>query len=77
MAATLLYEASQDLRLMQKQLGHSRPSITAVYADVCDEKSREGVAAMEQLAKKAMKTNRAVSPESAPFDEAVELSPVI
>ena len=62
-AATLLYEASQDLRLVQKQLGHSRPSITAVYADVCDEKAREGVAAMEQLAKRAMKGKgiRAVS----------------
>ncbi len=55
-AATLLYEACQDLRLVQKQLGHSRPSITAVYADVCDEKAREGVAAMEQLAKRTMKT---------------------
>ena len=59
----MLYEASQDLRLVQKQLGHSRPSITAVYADVCDEKAREGVAAMEQLAKRAMKGKgtRAVS----------------
>jgi integrase len=57
-SATLLYEASQDLRLVQKQLGHSRPSITAVYADVCDEKARQGVAAMEQLAKRTMKTNR-------------------
>ncbi|MCG3147939.1 MAG: Tyrosine recombinase XerC [Verrucomicrobiae bacterium] len=54
-AATLLYEASQDLRLVQKQLGHSRPSITAVYADVCDVKAREGVAAMEQLAKRTMR----------------------
>ena len=54
-AATLLYEATQDLRLVQKQLGHSRPSTTAVYADVCDEKAREGVAAMEQLAKRTMK----------------------
>jgi len=53
--ATMLYEATQDLRLVQKQLGHSRPSITAVYADVCDEKSRAGVAAMEQLAKRSMK----------------------
>ena len=46
---------AEDLRLVQKQLGHSRPSITAVYADVCDEKAREGVAAMEQLAKRAIK----------------------
>jgi integrase/recombinase XerD len=61
-AATLLYEASQDLRLVQKQLGHSRPSITAVYADVCDQKAREGVAAMEQLAKRTMKPIRASAP---------------
>jgi integrase len=61
--ATMLYEASQDLRLVQKQLGHSRPSITAVYVDVCDEKAREGVTAMEQLAKRTMKGKgaRAVS----------------
>lgn len=40
---------------MQKQLGHSRPSITAIYADVCDEQAREGIKAMEQLAKNAGK----------------------
>ena len=47
-----------DLRLVQKQLGHSRPSITVVYADVCDEKARPGVAVMEQLAKRTMKKPR-------------------
>lgn len=77
-AATLLYEASQDLRLVQKQLGHSRPSITAVYADVCDEKAREGVAAMEQLAKRAMKTNRVPAiPEPVLVAETAEPSPVV
>jgi len=77
-AATLLYEASQDLRLVQKQLGHSRPSITAVYADVCDEKTREGVAAMEQLAKRAMKTNRSpASPDPGLVHETAELTPVV
>lgn len=77
-AATLLYEASQDLRLVQKQLGHSRPSITAVYADVCDEKAREGVAAMEQLAKKAMKANQVSAiPEPAFVPEAAQPTPVI
>lgn len=70
-AATLLYEASQDLRLVQKQLGHSRPSITAVYADVCDQKAREGVAAMEQLAKRAMKGGRPRSPEPSFLPESV------
>ena len=67
-AATLLYEASRDLRLVQKQLGHSRPSVTAVYADVCDEKARQGVAAMEQLAKRTMKGNG-----SRPFADPVPL----
>jgi integrase len=62
--ATLLYEATQDLRLVQKQLGHSRPSITAVYADVCDLKAREGVGAMEQLAQRTMKPGRSPSSES-------------
>lgn len=62
---------------MQKQLGHSRPSITAMYADVCDEKAREGVAAMEQLAKKAMKPSRALAPEHALVDEVTEPSLVV
>ena len=53
--ATLLYEATKDLRLVQKQLGHSRPSVTAIYADVCDDQAREGLKAMEQLAKNAIK----------------------
>ena len=57
--ATLLYEASKDLRLVQKQLGHSRPSITAIYADVCDEQAREGIKAMERLAKNAIKPTKA------------------
>jgi integrase/recombinase XerD len=77
-AATLLYEATQDLRLVQKQLGHSRPSITAVYADVCDEKAREGVAAMEQLARRTVKANgthTSTEPafSSAPFDVAAHI----
>ena len=57
--ATLLYEATKDLRLVQKQLGHSRPSVTAVYADVCDEQAREGLKAMEKLAKNAGKLPKA------------------
>lgn len=57
--ATLLYEATKDLRLVQKQLGHSRPSVTAVYADVCDEQAREGLKAMEKLAKNAGKLLKA------------------
>lgn len=47
--ATMLYEATTDLRLVQRQLGHSSPSITAVYADITDAKAREGLAAMDKL----------------------------
>jgi integrase len=47
--ATLLYEATTDLRLVQRQLGHSSPSITAVYADITDTKARDGLAAMDKL----------------------------
>ena len=32
-SATLLYEASQELLLTQKQVGHSRLSITAEYSE--------------------------------------------
>jgi site-specific recombinase XerD len=36
--STRLYRSSgYNLRMVQKQLGHSSPSITAVYADVIDE----------------------------------------
>ena len=44
---TMLYSASKDLRLVQAQLGHSRPTVTAVYAQVTDEQAREGVKALE------------------------------
>jgi hypothetical protein len=45
----MLYEATTDLRLVQRQLGHSSPSITAVYADITDSKARDGLAAMDKL----------------------------
>jgi integrase/recombinase XerD len=36
--ATRLYRSSEyNLRMVQKQLGHSSPSISAIYADVIDE----------------------------------------
>lgn len=44
---TMLYGASKDLRLVQAQMGHSRPTVTAVYASVTDEQAQAGVAAME------------------------------
>lgn len=34
--ATWLYQKTRDLRLVQKQLGHSSPVITALYADVVE-----------------------------------------
>jgi hypothetical protein len=45
----MLYEATTDLRLVQRQLGHSSPSITAAYADITDTKARDGLAAMDKL----------------------------
>jgi site-specific recombinase XerD len=56
--ATTLYAATKDLRLVQKQLGHSRPSITAIYADVADAHAREGVKAMEKLFRNAGKGHK-------------------
>jgi chromosomal replication initiation ATPase DnaA len=53
--ATLLLEASKDLRVVQKQLGHSRPTTTAVYADVVNERLVDAVNSMEMLAKRTMK----------------------
>ena len=42
--STMLYRSSgYNLRMVQKQLGHSSPSITAVYADVVDEDLEEAV----------------------------------
>ena len=34
--ATWLYSKTKDLRLVQKQLGHSSPVITALYADIVE-----------------------------------------
>jgi len=60
--ATLLYKASaHNLRLVQKQLGHSRLSTTQIYADVSVEEAHEGVCAMEKLARTIGKTSRALS----------------
>src|ERR1017187_4860217 len=54
--ATLLLETSKDLRLVQKQLGHSRPTTTAVYADVLGERMADAVNGLEQLARHSMKS---------------------
>ena len=47
--ATVLYEATNSLRLVQKQLGHSSLSVTQVYADISPEQSVCGMNAMENL----------------------------
>ena len=47
--ATVLYEATNSLRLVQKQLGHSSLTVTQVYADISPEQSVAGMNAMEKL----------------------------
>jgi integrase len=54
--ATMLYKASgNNLRLVQKQLGHSRITTTQVYADVMPDEARASMSAMEQMAGKSGK----------------------
>ena len=46
--ATNLYKASgYNLRLVQRQLGHSSPTVTQVYADVMDSDVEEALRNME------------------------------
>lgn len=40
---TMMYRATKDLRIVQKQLGHSSSKITEVYADVLDEDVEKAV----------------------------------
>ena len=65
--ATLLYEATNSLRLVQKQLGHASIGTTQVYADVSPEQSIAGVTAMERLAASLKRNPRAMA--SLPADE--------
>ncbi len=59
----MLLEASGgNLRVFQKALGHARITTTTVYADVVDEKTREGMRAMDQLAQQTMKPSRNPKP---------------
>ena len=39
--ATILYSKAKDLRLVQKQLGHSSPTITTLYADIVENQINE------------------------------------
>ena len=59
--ATLLYEATNSLRLVQKQLGHASIGTTQVYADVSPEQSIAGVTAMERLATALKRNPRAMA----------------
>lgn len=57
--ATLLYKASgNNLRAVQKSLGHSRITTTQIYADVAPDVMRESMSAMERLANSCRKVNR-------------------
>lgn len=48
-AATRLYKASNNnIRLVQKQLGHSSVSVTQVYADVMDEDVEKALEKLEE-----------------------------
>lgn len=42
--AVEVYRKTRDLRLTQRQLGHSSPVVTTVYADLLDDDVRRGVA---------------------------------
>ena len=69
--ATLLYEATNSLRLVQKQLGHASIGTTQVYADVSPEQSIAGVTAMERLAT-ALKRNPRAMMATLPASEDME-----
>jgi len=43
---TMLYRSTKDLRMVQKQLGHSSCQVTEVYADVLDEDVEKAVNAL-------------------------------
>jgi integrase len=59
--ATLLYEATNSLWLVQKQLGHASIATTQVYADVSPEQSIAGANAMERLAASLRRNPRAMA----------------
>ncbi|MCE9614790.1 MAG: site-specific integrase [Lentisphaerae bacterium] len=53
--AAQLLRAGQSLRMIAQQLGHSRLSTTAIYAQVAPDLMHEGMNRMEALAKDAVK----------------------
>lgn len=61
--ATLIFQASgSNLRMVQKQLGHSRITTTQIYADVMPQVMEENMSAMEKLTHSIRK--RATKPGS-------------
>jgi len=55
--ATMAYSASgQNLRLVQKQLGHSRITTTQIYADVMPEVFGEAMTAMDRQLRRMSRT---------------------
>jgi integrase len=64
--ASLLYQATRDLRMVQQQLGHSRITTTTVYATVCPELIQDGMNQMERLARSALKPERAAVAQRVP-----------
>jgi integrase len=46
---TYTYQATKNIRLVQKQLGHSKLSTTAIYSDVTPEVITQGMDDMERL----------------------------
>lgn len=73
--ASLLYQATRDLRMVQQQLGHSRITTTTVYATVCPELIQDGMSQMERLAKSALKPALKPAPSNAPSAVPVAASP--
>jgi integrase len=61
--ATMTYQATKDLRLLQKQLSHSRITTTQIYADVTPDQICVGMDAMERLTRAVCK----IRPENPVF----------
>ena len=67
---TYAYQACKDLRLVQKQMGHSKPSTTAIYSDVTPEIITAGMNGMERLARAIRRTGKSMPDSVAEADPA-------
>ena len=59
--ATHLYEATNDLYLTQRSLGHETPTMTQRYAKMTDKRRKEGMAALQKVFKKRKQTGQVVN----------------